>query len=66
MPDVHTLTENLLSQLDRDTLGKIVIVGGQALSLWAFHYLLEEMTAHEQGNITSDDLDFFGRTPEAR
>ena len=39
----------------------LIVVGGQALSLWAREYLLDEMTGEELQFATSDDLDFIGR-----
>ncbi|WP_205300136.1 hypothetical protein [Pantoea sp. Tr-811] len=38
----------------------LVIVGGQALTLWARQYLIDELTGEEVGFVTSDDLDFIG------
>lgn len=64
LPDIERLSEALISRLDPDTRDNIIVVGGQALRMWAFHYLIDEMTAEEQGNVTSDDLDFLGRKPE--
>ncbi|MFB8831931.1 hypothetical protein ACE0DR_27665 [Azotobacter sp. CWF10] len=40
----------------------LIVVGGQALSLWAREYLLDEMTGEEIQFATSDDLDFIGRS----
>jgi len=38
----------------------LIVVGGQALTLWAGQYLLDELTGEEVGFVTSDDLDFIG------
>lgn len=43
----------------------LIVVGGQALSLWAREYLLDEMTGKEIQFSTSDDLDFIGRNHTA-
>lgn len=40
----------------------LVIVGGQALALWARQYLIDELTGEEVGFVTSDDLDFLGNS----
>lgn len=48
---------------EREAIDKygLIVVGGQALSLWAREYLLDEMTGEEIQFATSDDLDFIGR-----
>ncbi|BCJ08178.1 hypothetical protein PRtIB026_A21450 [Pseudomonas sp. RtIB026] len=40
----------------------LVIVGGQSLALWSRQYLIDELTGEEVGFVTSDDLDFIGKS----
>ncbi|MBA1250362.1 hypothetical protein [Pseudomonas luteola] len=39
----------------------LVVVGGQALTLWARQYLLNELTGEEAHFVTSDDIDLVGK-----
>jgi len=43
----------------------LILVGGQALSIWARYYLLDEMTGQEALMATSDDVDFYGASSES-
>lgn len=64
MPDLEKLLKDLYGALDADTQSQIAVIGGQALSIWANHYLLDELTGSERACLASDDLDFLGRKPE--
>lgn len=64
MPDLEQLLKDLIQALDADTQSRIAIIGGQALSIWAYHYLLDELTGEEFAYLASDDLDFLGQRPE--
>lgn len=63
-PDLEQLLKDLIQALDAETQARIAIIGGQALSIWASHYLLDELTGEELAYLASDDLDFLGRRPE--
>jgi len=54
----------LLSQLPTEIAERIVLIGGQALLLWAEHYLIDQATGLQYGLLASDDLDFMGKRPE--
>ncbi|RAK01591.1 hypothetical protein B0I24_101214 [Aliidiomarina maris] len=61
-----TLAEahKLLSQLPQELADRIVLIGGQALLLWAEYYLIDQATGLQYELLASDDLDFMGRRPE--
>lgn len=43
----------------------LILIGGQALSIWAKYYLLDEMTGQEILMSTSDDVDFYAAGNES-
>ncbi len=61
--DLEKFLRDLFLRLDQHTQDEIVIIGGQALSIWAYHYLFDEITGEEEAFLTSNDLDFIGRRP---
>jgi hypothetical protein len=63
LPSLEQLLKELLRALDPATRAHLAIIGGQALSLWAYRYLLDELTGEEVAFLASDDLDFLGRMP---
>ncbi len=62
--DLPKLLRDLFLRLDQETRDQITIIGGQALSIWAYHYLIDEISGEEQAFLTSNDLDFLGRRPQ--
>lgn len=62
----RTLQEatNLLSKVPQSLADRLVLIGGQALLLWASHYLIDELTGLQSESLASDDLDLLGRAPE--
>lgn len=54
-----TTVKVLLSELPEDIRGKTVLVGGQALALWASHYD-EKKDFEENSLVLSHDIDFLG------
>lgn len=54
----------LLSALPQELASRIVLIGGQALLLWAEYYLIDGATGRQYDILASDDLDFMGRRPE--
>jgi len=61
-----TLSEayELLSQLPEELAERIVLIGGQALLLWAEYYLIDQSTGLQYEFLASNDLDFMGKRPE--
>lgn len=56
--------ELLLSKVSEDLAGRIILIGGQALLLWAEFYLIDGLTGRQYDFLASNDLDFMGRRPE--
>lgn len=54
----------LLSALPQELASRIILIGGQALLLWAEYYLIDGATGRQYDMLASDDLDFMGRRPE--
>lgn len=50
--------QKLLSQLPQELADRIVLIGGQALLLWAEYYLIDQATGLQYELLASDDLDF--------
>ena len=61
---MDTLLRELIQALDPETRNSIALVGGQALSIWGLHYLINELTGEEFAHLSSIDIDFLGRSPE--
>lgn len=55
--------ENLLSNITSDLEEHLVLIGGQALLLWAEHYLINPEDGYQYDFLASDDLDLMGRRP---
>ncbi|MFT7294896.1 MAG: hypothetical protein ACI87Q_002754 [Pseudohongiellaceae bacterium] len=58
---IDALAQLLLELAQSHSQPEIVLIGGQALYLWASRYLIDEMTLEEFAHVTSFDLDFFGK-----
>lgn len=56
--------EKLLSAIPQQLADRIVLIGGQALLLWAEYYLIDNSTGFQYEMLASDDLDFMGRRPD--
>ena len=52
--------------MDEALRSRCAIIGGQALSFWAYHYLIDELTGEEFTHLTSHDIDFLGGIPDVR
>ncbi|MDF1693509.1 MAG: hypothetical protein P1U47_14105 [Zhongshania sp.] len=58
---IDALAQLLIQIAESHSQPEIVLIGGQALYLWASHYLIDEMTLEEFAHVTSFDLDFLGK-----
>jgi hypothetical protein len=50
----------LIEKTPQVTLDKIILIGGQALILWADIFNIDTLTAEAIANLASDDMDFMG------
>tara|TARA_R110002074_G_C12455639_1_gene658955 strand:+ start:436 stop:1215 length:780 start_codon:yes stop_codon:yes gene_type:complete len=71
----NLLTGNAPPHLSPDELAKIlqsiessdaVLIGGQAVNVWAFHYLPKIPELQKLGPFTSKDIDFYGSAKAAQ
>jgi hypothetical protein len=58
---IDALAQLLLELAQSHSQPEIILIGGQALYLWASRYLIDEMTLEEFAHVTSFDLDFLGK-----
>lgn len=58
----HGELEILLNQLGRDLVSRLVIIGGQAVSFWAWHYndRVPALQRELQDHLPTRDYDFCG------
>lgn len=61
---IYELAKSYLDQYG--SINDIFLIGGQALHLWGHYYLIDELTAQDIAYITSDDLDWFGKSTAVR
>ncbi|GAB6040928.1 hypothetical protein JCM17961_16020 [Endothiovibrio diazotrophicus] len=55
-PPLSELIDSLVGHMDESLRSRCAIIGGQALSFWAYHYLIDELTGEE---FTPDTISMF-------
>lgn len=61
--DYHKLLKDLLDKIPSEDRNSLVLVGGQALSLWAAILMPGSLTSKQAETVTSTDIDFIGFRP---